>query len=193
MVLLIDNYDSFVYNLYQLIAGLYSDIKVYRNDKINSAQIKELGPKAIFFSPGPGRAEDAGNMRAIIHNFKGQIPMFGVCLGHQAICQEYGGEIGYAQKLMHGKSSLITYKSESILFDGLENPFKAARYHSLALNEESLKSNELIITSRSENNEVMSVEDKANKIFGVQFHPESVLTTNGCKIVENFFKYIGLK
>lgn len=190
MVLLIDNYDSFAYNLYQLIASFTRDIAVYRNDKIDDKEIEKISPDAIFFSPGPGKPEVAGNMRSIIHIFKGKIPMFGVCLGHQAICQEYGAEVGYAKKLMHGKSSFITYKEDSVLFKGINNPFKAARYHSLALNEKTLKSEELLITARSENQEVMAVEDKVNKVFGVQFHPESILTPVGDKIIKNFFDFI---
>lgn len=190
MILLLDNYDSFSYNLYQLVASIRDDLKVVRNDKITIDEIKNSNFDAIFFSPGPGRPEDAGIMVEAISYFKGKIPMFGVCLGHQAICVSYGAEVSYAKKLMHGKSSLIKYNADSVLFKGLANPFKAARYHSLSLVENTLKEGTLKITAKSDDGEIMAVEDVQNKVFGVQFHPESVLTPDGKIIIENFLSFI---
>lgn len=187
MVLLIDNYDSFSYNLYQLVAEIKPDCEVVRNDALSIGDIRKKAPEALLLSPGPGRPADAGICIEAIKALRGEIPIFGVCLGHQSICEAYGGVVTYAKKLMHGKVSLVNAEQGSILFEGVNVPVSVARYHSLAADEASLPP-ELKVTARTEDGEVMAVEDKENKVFGVQFHPESVLTPEGKKIVENFFK-----
>ncbi len=189
MVLLIDNYDSFAYNLYQLIETVNPGCKVFRNDKISIDEIREMKPEAVILSPGPGRPADAGICEEAVKTFKGEIPIFGVCLGHQAICEAYGAKVTYAKELMHGKVSEVHREDDSILFAGLENPFKVARYHSLAADAGTLPE-ELAVSARSDDGEVMAVEDRVNKVFGVQFHPESVMTPDGKKIMENFFGFI---
>ncbi|GAB6159682.1 anthranilate synthase component II [Howardella ureilytica] len=186
MVLLIDNYDSFSYNLYQLLASFRDDIKVVRNDEITINNIKELNPEAIFLSPGPGKPKDAGICEDVVKELKGLYPILGVCLGHQAICEAFGGTVSYAKELMHGKVSFV--KSEnSKIFDGIEQPFKVARYHSLAAVESTLP-DELRVTARTEDGEVMAVEHKDYNIVGLQFHPESVLTPDGHTMIKNFFE-----
>ncbi len=185
MILLIDNYDSFSYNLYQLIGGIDPDIKVVRNDKITIEEIKELAPKAIFLSPGPGHPSKAGICISCIQELGETIPIFGVCLGHQAICEAYGGEVSYASKLMHGKTSVAKLDNKSMLFHNMEPEMQVARYHSLSAVEEKLPE-DLRIIARTETGDIMAVEHKKHKVFGVQFHPESVLTPFGKTIVENF-------
>jgi anthranilate synthase component 2 len=190
MILLIDNYDSFVYNLYQLIGKFRTDITVVRNRDITVPEIQALDPEAIFLSPGPGRPEDSGVCLDIIRELGPKYPIFGVCLGHQAICQVFGGTVTYAKALMHGKSSMVTPDPESRLFHGMTAPFQAARYHSLAAPEELLPEC-LQVSARTADGEVMAVEHKTYPIYGVQFHPESVLTPAGAAILENFFSLIG--
>ncbi len=187
MILLIDNYDSFSYNLYQLTAALKADVNVIRNDSVTVDEIRRLKPEALILSPGPGRPDRAGICEEAVRKLKGEIPIFGVCLGHQAICEAYGGRIVYAKKLMHGKTSQINTDNVSVLFKGIDSPVSVARYHSLAADEESLPP-ELKVTARTGDGEVMAVEDAENKVFGVQFHPESVLTPDGKIILENFLK-----
>ena len=187
MILLIDNYDSFVYNLYQLIGSFRPDIRVVRNREITLAEIQEMNPEAVFLSPGPGRPEDSGVCLDVIQRL--HKPIFGVCLGHQAICQQFGGTVTYAKELMHGKSSLVIPDPASRLFRGME-PFSAARYHSLAA-PEPLLPDCLLVAARTEDGEVMAVEHKEKPIFGVQFHPESILTPQGGQIIQNFFTLIG--
>nr|WP_294526837.1 aminodeoxychorismate/anthranilate synthase component II [uncultured Blautia sp.] len=189
MILLIDNYDSFSYNLYQLIGSVNGDIKVIRNDEYTVEEIRKLKPEAIVLSPGPGRPEDAGVCVDVIRTCRGEIPILGVCLGHQAICQAFGGTITYAKELMHGKQKEIIQICENRLFAGLPQVFKAARYHSLAAKEETLPG-ELKVTARSEDGEVMAVEHTKYPVFGVQFHPESVMTPDGKKMIENFLDSI---
>ena len=178
MILLIDNYDSFSYNLYQLIGMIRPDIKVIRNDEMTIAEIEALAPDHIIVSPGPGRPKDAGICEEVIDYFKGKIPIFGVCLGHQAICETFGGEIGYAKKLMHGKMSIVDLDTDSAIFKGMEPKLQAARYHSLAA------------IARTEDGEIMAVEHRNYPVYGVQFHPESILTPDGRKIMEQF---LGMK
>jgi anthranilate synthase component 2 len=190
MILLIDNYDSFVYNLYQLIGKFRPDITVVRNRDITVPEIEALDPEAIFLSPGPGRPEDSGVCLDIIRELGPKYPIFGVCLGHQAICQVFGGTVTYAKALMHGKSSMVTPDPESRLFRGITQPFQAARYHSLAAPEDLLPAC-LRVSARTDDGEVMAVEHQTYPIYGVQFHPESVLTPAGAAIVENFFSLIG--
>ena len=187
MILLIDNYDSFVYNLYQLIGSFRPDIQVVRNREITLEEIQRLNPEAVFLSPGPGRPEDSGVCLDVIQTLNK--PIFGVCLGHQAICQTFGGTVTYAKELMHGKSSLVIPDPASRLLHGME-PFTAARYHSLAAPEDLLP-NCLMVSARTDDGEVMAVEHKEKPIFGVQFHPESILTPRGGQIIQNFFTLIG--
>ncbi len=187
MILLIDNYDSFVYNLYQLIGSFRPDIQVVRNREITLEEIQRLNPEAVFLSPGPGRPEDSGVCLDVIQTLNK--PIFGVCLGHQAICQTFGGTVTYAKELMHGKSSLVIPDPASRLLHGME-PFTAARYHSLAAPEDLLPDC-LMVSARTDDGEVMAVEHKEKPIFGVQFHPESILTPRGGQIIQNFFTLIG--
>lgn len=186
MILLIDNYDSFVYNLYQLIGSLEPDLKVIRNDACTLEEIEKMAPEAIVISPGPGRPEDAGICIDAILHFAGRIPIFGVCLGHQAICRAYGGTVSYAKCLMHGKVSPIRAEKDSVLFQGMETPIPVARYHSLAAAADTLPDS-LRVTARTEDGEVMAVEHTEYPIYGVQFHPESILTPEGTTIMKNFF------
>ena len=189
MILLIDNYDSFSYNLYQLVGSVEPDIRVIRNDEATVEKIDSLKPEAILLSPGPGRPADAGICIPVIRHFAGKVPIFGVCLGHQAICEAFGGTVSYAKELMHGKKKLIHKTGESQLFKGLDETFPAARYHSLAALEETL-SEELRVTARSDDGEVMAVEHTKYPIFGVQFHPESVMTPDGKQMIENFMEVV---
>ena len=184
MVLLIDNYDSFVYNLYQYIGELGEKIVVYRNDKIKIEKIKKKSPKKIIISPGPGRPENAGISCEIIEKFAGQIPILGVCLGHQCIGYVFGCKIIGAKKLMHGKTSKIYHKGKNI-YKNLKNPFQATRYHSLVIEKKSIPS-VLEIDAWSEDEEIMGIRHKNYKVYGVQFHPESILTEEGKKLIKNF-------
>ncbi len=185
MILLIDNYDSFSYNLYQLVGSFRPDTKVVRNDKITLDEIEKMSPDAIFLSPGPGRPENAGVCIPTIKRFAGKIPIFGVCLGHQSICMAFGGVVGYASRLMHGKVSPVKHTPDSKLFFGVDSPFQAARYHSLAALPETLP-RELKVTAYTDEGEVMAVEHEEYPVVGVQFHPESVMTPCGGQIVQNF-------
>ena len=185
MILLIDNYDSFSYNLYQLIGSMNPDIKVIRNDEMTVEEIEKMNPDKIILSPGPGRPEQAGICEDVVTYFQGKVPMLGVCLGHQAICQVYGGTITYAKALMHGKQSLLAVDSTSLLFQGMKEKIPAARYHSLAVERESMPDCLMVIAS-AEDGEIMAVKHKEHEIYGVQFHPESVLTPDGKQILKNF-------
>jgi anthranilate synthase component 2 len=187
MILLIDNYDSFTYNLFQLLGEINPDIMTARNDKISFSEISALSPSHIIISPGPGKPSDAGICEEVIRQFAGKIPILGVCLGHQAIVEAFGGNVTYARKLMHGKQSDIRITSESTLFRGLGKCFPAARYHSLAAGEIPVN---LTVTAVSEDGEVMAVEDNVNHVYGVQFHPESILTPDGKTILNSFTECI---
>lgn len=187
MILLIDNYDSFSYNLYQLIGGVNPDIKVIRNDEMTVQEIESLNPEIIVISPGPGKPADAGICVEAVKYFKGKIPVFGVCLGHQSICEAYGATVSYASRLMHGKTSTVKIDGSSMLYKGMDNEdseILVARYHSLSVVEDTLPP-ELIVTGRADDGEIMSVEDPVNKVYGVQYHPESVLTPRGKEIIRN--------
>jgi len=186
MILMIDNYDSFTYNLVQYLGTLGAQIKVFRNDKITISQIKKLKPEKIVISPGPGRPEDAGVACDAIRNFAGKIPILGVCLGHQAIGYAYGGRIIGAKKLMHGKTSLI-YHNKKTIFKGLPNPFEATRYHSLIVDKKTLPES-LEITAWTKEGEIMGLKHKTHPLWGVQFHPESILTKAGMALLANFLK-----
>ncbi len=186
MILLVDNYDSFSYNLYQLIGAINPDIRVIRNDELSVSEILALSPSHIIVSPGPGRPSDAGVCEELILA-AGKIPLLGVCLGHQAICEAFGAKITYAKRLMHGKKSTVTLDTQSKLFEGLPERADVARYHSLAASEENFPEC-LKIISRTDDGEIMAVEHKTLPVFGLQFHPESILTKHGKSIVENFLK-----
>ena len=185
MILLIDNYDSFSYNLVQMAGGIRSDIKVIRNDAMTVEEIRELYPDHIILSPGPGYPKDAGVCEKVVKELAGEIPIMGVCLGHQAICEVYGGTIAHAKELMHGKQSEVELDTESRIFAGMNKKIKAARYHSLALKGDTLPE-ELKVIAQTEDGEVMAVEHKTYPVYGVQFHPESILTPQGNIIIENF-------
>lgn len=187
MIVLIDNYDSFSYNLYQLIGTQEKEIRVVRNDSCTIRQIEAMRPQAIVLSPGPGRPENAGVCQEAVLYFADKVPVLGVCLGHQVICQAFGGVVSYAKKQMHGKQSMIIPQPDSKLFRGLENPFPAGRYHSLAAAEVPAQ---LRVTARSEEGEVMAVEHRKYPVFGVQFHPESVLTPAGEQMIRNFMEVV---
>ena len=191
MILLIDNYDSFSYNVYQLVSSVAEDVRVIRNDDYTPDEIKAMEPKAIILSPGPGKPKDAGVCLDVVQQLRGSIPILGICLGHQAICEAYGGTVGYAKELMHGKQKPIRKTMESKLLKGLQPVFLAARYHSLSAEEATLpKELQVIARSDDADEEVMAVEDATNNVFGVQFHPESVMTPEGKQIIENFMEVI---
>ena len=185
MTLLIDNYDSFSYNLYQLIGELNPDIRVIRNDEMTIEEIRDLKPDRIILSPGPGRPEDAGVIVEAARELGKEIPLLGVCLGHQAICAAFGATVTYAKALMHGKQSTVRQEGGSPLFKGLPETFPVARYHSLAAAPETMPEC-LQVTARTEDGEVMAVQHKEYPVYGVQFHPESILTPSGHKMLEHF-------
>lgn len=183
MILLIDNYDSFSYNLYQYLGTLNPDIKVIRNDELKIDEIKALNPSHIIISPGPGKPKDAGIIEDVIRYV--DKPILGVCLGHQAICEVFGSNIIHAPVIMHGKKDLINVDNNTTLFKGLYEKIEAARYHSLVA--ESV-TDELIVTAKSNDGLIMGVEHKKRKIYGVQFHPESIMTNKGMTILKNFLE-----
>ena len=187
MILLIDNYDSFAYNLFQLIGEVNPDIMVYRNDKISIDEIKTLNPEAIILSPGPGKPENAGICIDVVKEFYDKVPILGVCLGHQAICTAFGATVSYAKRLMHGKSSIISSNQDSI-FKGLPDEITVGRYHSLSMLEETLPDSLKIISKAKDDGEIMAVRHKEFNVYGLQFHPESILTPDGLTIIENFLK-----
>ena len=186
MIILIDNYDSFSYNLYQLAGSLYPDIRVVRNDAYTAEELESMNPEAILISPGPGRPEDAGVSIDAIRHFAGKVPILGVCLGHQAICKCFGATVSYAKELVHGKAYDVTLDTESPLFHDMPTTIRAARYHSLAAVESTMLEC-LRITARTKDGEIMAVEHRDYPIYGLQFHPESIMTPEGHKILENFF------
>lgn len=185
MIVLIDNYDSFSYNLYQLVGSVEPDIRVVRNDACTVEELEAMKPEALLLSPGPGRPADAGICIEAIRYFAGKLPILGVCLGHQAICEAFGATVSYAKELMHGKQKQVYAVGESVIFRGMESPFPAARYHSLAALEETLPDT-LRVTARCEDGEVMAVEHTQYPIYGLQFHPESVMTPDGITMIRNF-------
>lgn len=185
MILLIDNYDSFVYNLYQYIGSINPDIKVVRNNEITIEEIEKLNPEKIILSPGPGKPVDAGICIDAVKIFAGKIPVLGVCLGHQAICEAYGATVSYAKELMHGKQSEIEIDTDCPVFKGLNKKIVVGRYHSLAALKDTLPKT-LTVSAISSDDEVMAVYDKEKNVYGVQFHPESVLTPDGYTIIKNF-------
>ncbi|MBR2665174.1 MAG: aminodeoxychorismate/anthranilate synthase component II [Methanobrevibacter sp.] len=189
MILLIDNYDSFSYNLFQLIGKINPDIQVSRNDKITIEEISDLNPECIILSPGPGKPENAGICIDIVREFHDKVPILGVCLGHQAICAAFGGEISHARRLMHGKSSDISLDYDFI-FKGLPSEINVGRYHSLSLVEDTLPDELEIISKARDDREIMAVKHKDYNVYGLQFHPESILTPDGLTIMENFLEKV---
>ncbi|MEO0293258.1 MAG: aminodeoxychorismate/anthranilate synthase component II [candidate division WOR-3 bacterium] len=186
MILLIDNYDSFVYNLAQYLGELGAKIKVKRNDKISIEEIEKMNPTTIIISPGPGTPKDSGISPEVVLHFKGKIPILGVCLGHQVIGEVFGGKVKRAEKILHGKTSIIYHDGKTI-FENIENPFVATRYHSLIVERDSLPSC-FELSAWTEDNIVMGIRHKKYNIEGIQFHPESILTEVGMNILKNFIK-----
>ncbi len=185
-ILLIDNYDSFTYNLVQAFAAQGAEVLVYRNDTIDAESALALEPTHLVISPGPGRPEEAGVSLAMIEIFAEKVPMLGVCLGHQCLVSHYGGDIVRAERLMHGKTSMVQHDNKTV-FAGLSEPFEAGRYHSLCANHESLPEC-LELTAQTDRGEIMGVRHKELPLEGVQFHPESVLTPEGDKLMKNFMR-----
>ena len=189
MILLIDNYDSFSYNLYQLIGSIEPDIKVIRNDELSVEEIDKLTPELIVISPGPGRPEDAGVCVSVVRELRGKYPILGICLGHQAICQAYGATVTYAKKMMHGKQSVISTDPSDIIFQGLPPEIIVARYHSLAADPETIPDS-LKVTATADDGEVMAVMSLDGSVHGLQFHPESIMTPDGARMMENLLKSV---
>jgi anthranilate synthase component 2 len=187
MILLIDNYDSFTYNLYQMAGLIQPDIRVIRNDELDIKGIEALSPTHIIISPGPGRPADAGICEEAVACFKDRAPILGVCLGHQAVCEALGAEITYARTLIHGKKTAVHIANGSPIFHGLPPVIEAARYHSLAAKRDTVP-DELLIIAEDESGEVMGVKHRDYPVYGVQFHPESILTRSGHIIIENFLR-----
>ncbi|MCK5719281.1 MAG: aminodeoxychorismate/anthranilate synthase component II [Thiomargarita sp.] len=191
MLLMIDNYDSFTYNLVQYFGELGAEVQVFRNDKISCKEISQLAPQQIVISPGPCTPKQAGISMEVIKTYAGKIPLLGVCLGHQCIGQAFGGKIVHAQKIMHGKTSLI-YHNNTNLFANLNNPFEATRYHSLVIDKDHLPTClEVTAWTRSDKEQhdvIMGIKHKSMNIMGVQFHPESILTKHGHALLKNFLK-----
>ena len=186
MILIIDNYDSFTYNLVQYIGSLNPKLEVHRNDKITLAEIKSMNPDRIVISPGPGKPEDAGLSIDVVKEFGESTPIFGICLGHQAITVAFGGKVGRANEIVHGKTSKI-HHTGSAIFKEIPEKFEATRYHSLVAMEDSFPS-ELKVTARTDNGLIMALEHEDYPIYGVQFHPESIVTEHGMKMVQNFLE-----
>jgi para-aminobenzoate synthetase component 2 len=191
MILMIDNYDSFTFNLVQYLGELGQELVVKRNDKITIQEIEELNPSFLMISPGPCSPNEAGISLEAIRYFAGKIPIFGVCLGHQSIAQVFGGEVVRAERLMHGKTSPIHHNGET-LFTGIEQPFTATRYHSLIVRKETLP-DVLEVTAWTEEGEIMALRHKSLPIEGVQFHPESIMTSSGKRLLQNFIELYGGK
>lgn len=189
MILFIDNYDSFTYNLVQFCGSVNPDIKVVRNDEITVEEIEKLNPSHIILSPGPGYPKNAGVCEDVIRKLKGKFPILGVCLGHQAICEVFGAEITHARKLMHGKKSNIIVDNSCKIFADMPNVIEGARYHSLIANRSSIPE-DLMVTAQDETGEVMGVKHRDYEIYGLQFHPESILTSHGMQMIRNFLERV---
>lgn len=184
MILIIDNYDSFTHNLYQVVSEIHPDVRLVRNDAITVEEIRKLKPAAIVISPGPGIPEDAGICKEVIQTFAAEIPILGICLGHQAIGIAFGGKVIRTRNLKHGKSSQISHRQSGIL-EGIPSPFTAGLYHSLMIEKRSLPE-DLLIQAESEEGVIMAIKHRLFPCYGLQFHPESMLTPNGKKIIQNF-------
>ena len=187
MVLLIDNYDSFSYNLYQLVGDINPDVKVIRNDECTVEEIEAMKPSHIISSPGPGKPKDAGMCEKAIQYFKGNVPILGVCLGHQAICEVFGATVSYAKELMHGKMSVVNLDTDCRIFRGMKTETEVARYHSLIALKDTIPM-ELQVTATTGDGEIMAVRHKEYQVYGLQFHPESILTPEGRTMMENFLQ-----
>ena len=185
MIIIIDNYDSFSYNLFQMMGNINSKIRVIRNDSFSCEEIEVMKPSKIVISPGPGRPGDAGICEKAIRYFKGKVPILGVCLGHQAICEVFGANIIYAKELMHGKQSMVAVNNKCTLFKGLPPEIKVGRYHSLSADEHNFPEG-LEVVGRTADQEIMAVKHRDYEIYGLQFHPESILTPLGADIIKNF-------
>ena len=190
MILLVDNYDSFVYNLYQLIGSINPEIKLIRNDELNIEQIKKLNPSHIVLSPGPGKPSEAGICSEIVKVFQGEIPILGICLGHQVIAEVFESIVSYAKEVVHGKAFKLKIMENSPLFKGIDKEFMGARYHSLAIKRETL-GEDLKIIATTDDGEIMAIEHRKYPIYGLQFHPESILSDNGKKLIQNFLDIRG--
>ena len=186
MLVMIDNFDSFTYNLFQYLMQLGAEVRVTRNNSLTVAELEDLNPRGLIISPGPGRPEDAGITVAAIRHFSGRIPILGVCLGHQAIALAFGAKVVSARRLMHGKTSSVTADGRS-LFQGIQSPFQAMRYHSLAVAREGLPDS-LEVSAESEDGEIMGLRHRSHPTEGLQFHPESIMTTVGKRLLRNFLK-----
>ena len=191
MILLIDNYDSFSYNLWQMLGTITEDIRVVRNDAMRIEEIEELAPQGIVISPGPGRPADAGISEELITKLGGKVPILGVCLGEQAICETYGAVVTYAKTLMHGRQSVTSLDTSSPIFAGIPESVRTARYHSLAVDEKTLPE-ELHVIARADDGEVMGVAHKDFPVYGLQFHPESIMTEYGADMLKNFTRICGI-
>ena len=188
MILMIDNYDSFTYNVVQYCLELGANLKVIRNDELSVEEIKALNPEKIIISPGPATPDDAGVTLEVIKAFCDTTPIFGICLGHQSIAQAFGAEVIRAKNMMHGKTSQVEIDKDTVIFKGLPQEFRATRYHSLTVNQENLP-DEVVATSYSkDDHEIMSLEIKDKNIYGVQFHPESIMSEHGYEMLDNFLK-----
>ncbi|MDD9304299.1 MAG: aminodeoxychorismate/anthranilate synthase component II [Desulfobacter sp.] len=185
-VVIIDNYDSFTFNLVHYVLNTGVDVEVFRNDKISVQELETMNPGAIIISPGPGRPEDAGISLDLVRKISGKIPILGVCLGHQTIAQSFGGTVVHAKSIMHGKTSMVKADGEFI-YTGIKKPFSVMRYHSLAVRESDLPDC-LVVTARTDDGEIMGIRHKTHPTQGVQFHPESFMTTVGKRLVRNFIK-----
>lgn len=186
MILLIDNYDSFSYNLYQLVGKFRPDVRVVRNDAVDVAEIRALSPSHLILSPGPGRPADAGVCVEAVRALAGEIPILGVCLGHQAICEAFGASVSYAGRLMHGKQSTAALHAGCPLFRGLPDAIPVARYHSLSAVEETLPPCLEVTARAADDGEIMALKHRSYPVYGLQFHPESILTPDGEQILKNF-------
>jgi len=187
MILLIDNYDSFTYNLYQYLCELGAEVEVVRNDRATLEDIEAMGPAKIVISPGPCTPKEAGISVPVVKHFAGKVPILGVCLGHQAIGEAFGGRVEYAGEIVHGKTSMVSHDGKGV-FKGLPNPFEAIRYHSLAIQKQGFPSEELEITAESDSGVIMGVRHRRYPLEGVQFHPESILTAVGKDVLRNFLE-----
>lgn len=187
MILLVDNYDSFTYNLVQFFGTWEPDIRVIRNDELTVEEIGALAPTHIILSPGPGYPKDAGVCEEVVRKLQGKIPILGVCLGHQGICEAYGAKICHAKKLMHGKHSIVSVDVTKPIFAGLPEQIQVARYHSLIADMDTMPE-ELEVISTDEENEVMAVKHREYDVYGLQFHPESILTPDGMRMIQNFMR-----
>jgi anthranilate synthase component 2 len=187
MLIMIDNYDSFTYNLVQYLEGLGTPVRVFRNDQVTLAEIQDLNPDGIVISPGPGRPANAGISMAVIREMSGKVPILGVCLGHQSIAAAMGAEIVAAKRLMHGKTSMVTADGK-MLYQGIRQPFQAMRYHSLAVSRASLPEC-LVVTAEAEDGEIMGIRHREHPTEGIQFHPESIMTPVGKRLLRNFLRF----